>query len=146
MGKKTLVIFIGIILLASISFILPSITLADSLQFEVNQIDHLVTPVYGGLLYITDTVKITPTVQNALIEEFSIGFPIDYGGNLRFSMAYGLENNESLEIIPNTGLGTIGYYGITVVFPVEVRDQLYNGQSYTFEVTFITLPLKIYVS
>lgn len=131
------VILIGVIALASLSFIAPSITYADPLQFEVNQVDHYVTPIYGGLLYITDTVKITPTDQDAVIEEFPIGFPIVYGENLRFSMAYGAENNESLEIVSNTGLGSIGYYGITVVFPEEVREQLSNGQSYTFEVTFI---------
>jgi len=135
--KKIQVILIGIIALASLSFLAPFITYADSLQFEVNQIDHCVTPIYGGLLYITDTVKITPTEQDAEIEEFLIGFPIEYRENFRLSMAYGAEDNEPLEIVSNTGLGTIGYHGITVVFPEEVREQLYNGQSYTFEVTFV---------
>ncbi len=137
MEKKMQVILIGIIALALLSFLAPSITYADSLQFEVDQIDHCVTPIYGGLLYITDTVKITPTEQDAEIGEFSIGFPIEYRENFRLSMAYGAEDNEPLEIVSNTGLGTIGYHGITVVFPEEVREQLYNGQSYTFEVTFV---------
>jgi len=53
-------------------------------------------------------------------------------------MAYNATNfDEQLDVVLDTGLGVTGYYGVTVVFPNEVRDLLYNGQSYTFTVTFV---------
>jgi len=137
--KVTVLMLIPFLLVTSISLFASQEVYANSPSLvQVETIDHLVTPIYGGLIIINDTIKISPTVQNATIENFLIGFPSEYGPNLRLALAYTAENfSEKLDTISDTGLGVIGYYGITVVFPDEVRDLLYNGQSYTFTVTFV---------
>lgn len=139
MKKATLFLLISFLSIASISLLSPHTTYATSpSQIQVDRIDHVITPIYGGILLINDTIKISPTTENATIENFSIGFPLKYKTNLRFSMAYNVEDfNEQLDVILDAGLGVVGYYGVTVVFPNEVRDLLYNGQPYTFTVIFI---------
>ncbi|MDH5447603.1 MAG: hypothetical protein OEX01_01170 [Candidatus Bathyarchaeota archaeon] len=139
MKKATLFLLIFFLSIGSIFLLSPHTTYATSpSQIQVDRIDHVITPIYGGILLINDTIKISPTTENATIENFSIGFPLKYKTNLRFSMAYNAEDfNEQLDVILDAGLGVVGYYGVTVVFPNEVRDLLYNGQPYTFTVIFI---------
>ncbi len=143
--KATLLLLIFILPIASISLLTPHNAYAASPeQVQVEKIDHVVEPIYGGLVVINDTVKITPTTQNTAIESFSIGFPIEYRANLRFTVAYDAEDsNKQLDTILDTGLGVTGYYGLTIVFPDEVQDLLYDGQSYTFTVAFVFSELII---
>lgn len=93
-------------------------------------------PIYGGLLLINDTIKISST-ENTIIENFSIGCPLKYRTNLRFAIAYD-EDFEKLpdEPILDTGLEVTGYYGVTFVFP-NGGIVLDIGQSYTFTVVFV---------
>jgi len=115
---------------------------ASPLPIQVEKIDHVVTPVYGGLVLINDTLKISPTVENATIERFSIGFPRKYSANMRYSMAFSSENfNEHLQVDLDTGLGVAGYYGVTITFPPEIRDLLHNGESHTFTIIFVLADL-----
>lgn len=139
MQKATLILLISFLSISSISLLSPNKVYATSpSQIQVDRIDHVVTPIYGGILFINDTIKISPTTENATIENFSIGFPLKYKTNLRFSMAYNTTNfDEQLDVILDTGLGVTGYYGVTVVFPNKVRDLLYDGQHYTFTIVFI---------
>lgn len=109
----------------------------NSSHFQIDEVDHSIVPIYGGLLLVNDTIKISPSVENALIGEFSIGFSAEYKANLRYSMAHVFGSNEILDVILDTGLGSIGYYGVTVIFPEEIRDQLKGGQSLTFTVVFV---------
>jgi hypothetical protein len=137
--KTSFILMVSVFIIASIAILAPRNTYAASpSQVRVDKIDHAVVPLYGGLLLINDTVRITPTFENTTIEDFRIGFPLEYKGNLYHSMAYETENtNERLDVVSNTGLGTVGYYGVTVNFPSRVRDLLYDGQSYTFTVVFV---------
>jgi len=137
--KTTALLLISFLSLISISLLAPHNTHATTpSQIQIDKIDHIVTPIYGGLLLINDTIKISPTTENATIENLAIGFPQKYKTNLRYAIAYNTENpNEQLDVTLDTGLGVVGYYGLTVTFPTEVRDLLYSGQFYTFTVVFI---------
>ncbi len=105
---------------------------------RVESVDHVVVPVYGGLLLINDTVRISAATENTTIEKFLIGFPLSYKANLVYSAAYDSKSPQNeLSLTLDTGLGATGYYGVTVVFPAEARDSLYRGESYTFTVVFI---------
>lgn len=130
---------VSIFIIASIMILFPRNTYAASASpVRVDKIDHAIAPLYGGLLLINDTVRITPTSENTTIEGFRLGFSHAYKGNIHHSIAYEGENtNERLDVVPNTGLGTVGYYGVTVSFPSRVRDLLYDGQPYTFTVVFV---------
>jgi hypothetical protein len=137
--RTSLILMISVFVVASIAILAPRNTYAASPSpVRVDRIDHAVAPLYGGLLLINDTVRITPTAENTTIEDFRIGFSLEYEKNLHYSTAYEAENtNERLDVVVNTGLGTVGYYGVTVNFPSRVRDLLYEGQSYTFTVVFV---------
>ncbi|MGB9135296.1 MAG: hypothetical protein WCC63_06930 [Candidatus Bathyarchaeia archaeon] len=139
MKKASLFLTISVFVITSIALFAPCNTYAASpSQVRVDRVDHAVAPLYGGLILINDTVRITPTSGNTTIEEFSIGFSLEYKDNLRYSMAYESENiGKPLNIILDTGLDVEGYYGVTVSFPEEARDLLYNGHSYTFTVMFV---------
>jgi hypothetical protein len=137
--RTSFILMISVFVVASITILAPRNACAASPSpVRVDMIDHAVAPLYGGLLLINDTVRITPTAENTTIENFRIGFSLEYEKNLCYSTAYDAENtNERLDVVANTGLGTVGYYGVTVNFPSRVRDLLYNGQSYTFTVVFV---------
>ncbi len=138
MRKTTLLLLISLLSLTSISLFFPCDSYAASQShMRVDRIDHVVAPVYGGLLFINDTVTISPTTENATIERFSIGFPLEYKANLRFSMAYDAEDfDEKLDVVLDTGLGVVGYYGVTIVFP-NGGVTLDINQSYAFTVVFV---------
>lgn len=139
MKRTLLVLVVSVFVIASIAILFPCNTYAaSSSPVRVDKIDHAIAPLYGGLLLINDTVRITPTSENATIEGFRIGFSLEYKGNIHHSIAYESGNtDERLDVVSNTGLGTVGYYGVTVSFPSRVRDLLYDGQSYTFTVAFV---------
>lgn len=137
--KASLLLIISILSIVSIFLLVPYGAHGDpTSQVKVDKIDHVVSPIYGGLLLINDTFTVSSTVENTTITDFSIGFPLKYGANLRYCGVYNATNfDESFEVLLNTGLGVTGYYGVTVVFPDEVRNLLYNGQTYTFTVVFL---------
>lgn len=71
-------------------------------------------------------------------ESFSLGFPLKYRRNLQYAVAYDMNDpSKRLNLTLGTGLGVIGYYGVTITFPQEVRDLMHDGQSYTFTVVFV---------
>ena len=139
MKRTSFILVVSVFIIASITILFPRNTYAaSSSPVRVDKIDHAIAPLYGGFLLINDTVRITPTSENTTIEGFRTGFSLEYKGNLHYSIAYEGENtNERLDVVSNTGLGTVGYYGVTVSFPSRVRDLLYDGQSYTFTVVFV---------
>jgi len=140
--KATLLLLVIFLPIISIVTLAPhDARAAFPSEIQVDNVDHIIAPIYGGLLLINDTVRISPTTQNTTITDFSIGFPLDYRDNLRFSMAYGAgDPNRRLGIVLDTGLGVTGYYGVTVVFP-EGGITLNSGQSYNFTVVFVLIDL-----
>ncbi|UCG35990.1 MAG: hypothetical protein JSV64_04995 [Candidatus Bathyarchaeota archaeon] len=110
---------------------------ATSTLIQVDRIDRIVTPLYGGLLLVNDTVRISPTAVNAVIRDFSLGFPLSYRSNLQLAIAYGEDPDTLLDVFLDTGIGVIGYYGITVAFPEETQNALYEGQPHVFTVVWL---------
>lgn len=107
-------------------------------QVQVDRVDHVITPVYGGLLLINDTIRISPVAENATIERFSIGFPLEYKSNFLFATAYNAQDHsKQLDVNFDTGIGEIGYYGITVSFSDEVSELIYGGESFDLTVVFV---------
>ncbi len=137
MRKAALLLIVFIFPIASIFLSSNTLYAVPSSMVQVDQIDHTITPYYGGLVTINDTVTISPIAQSTTVDSFIIGFPSKYETNLRFSMAYdGTNSSKELDMVLDTGLGVIGYYGVSIVFPNEIREVLYNGQSYTFTIIF----------
>ncbi len=117
----------------------PSVgaTPSSSANFQVNQVDHAVEVRDGGLVIINDTIKLSATSESEeLLQNFSMGFPFQYGSNLDYSFAYDASNPNTRHVVAlDVGLGRIGFYGINVVFgtPVNISD----GGSYGFTVTYV---------
>lgn len=138
MGKEVNNILVLLALFALLFLLTPAdVHGTSSSMIKVDKIDRVVVPIYGGLILINDTIQISPTEENILVDHFSAGFAIGYKPNLRLIMAHGGENFEPLEVIQDTGLGSIGFYGAHVVLSSVARDRLHNGQPYTFKVTYL---------
>jgi hypothetical protein len=128
------------VLLASLASLLTPNTVYGTppAPIRVEKIDHVVMPIYGGTILINDTITISSSTGNSTTDSFSIGFPLKYRMNLQSSVAYNTHDpSDELNVTLNTGLGVIGYYGVTVAFPREVSDLIHDGHSYTFTVVFI---------
>ena len=105
---------------------------------NIEKIDHMVMPIYGGTILINDTITISSSMGDGAPESFSLGFPLKYQMNLQHAVAYDLNDpSRRLNVTLDAGLGVIGYYGVTVIFPQEVRAVMHEGQSYTFTVVFV---------
>ncbi len=123
--------------LTSLTFIVKNGTCNTS-QIQVERVNHTITPLYGGLLLINDTICISPIVPDATVEEFTIGFPMRYKANLIFAIAYEyLDSTSPLDVTLDTGMGVLGYYGVTVSFPDEVTELIHGDGSYNFTVVFL---------
>lgn len=137
MRKTTILLLVGFLLAMSFSLSVPNGTCTTP-QVQVDKVDHVITPVYGGLLLINDTIRISPVIENAIIEEFSIGFPLEYKANFLFAIAYNAQDSsKQLDVNFDTGIGAIGYYGITVSFSDEVSKLIYDGESFDLTVVFV---------
>ena len=70
------------------------------------------------------------------LQNFSIGFPFQYGSNLDYCYAYDVSKPDvQFEVALDLGLGRVGFYGINLIFdePIDVSD----GKSYGFAVVFV---------
>jgi hypothetical protein len=120
------------------------------------QVDHFIEIRNGGLVLINETVTLsTQSNESAnLINNFSVGFPFEYGEKEPFGGPEGTEYQTTrerfypdycfafdsqrrlLEVLPDVGLGKIGFYGANVVFPQPVNVS--NGQPpYSFTIVFV---------
>ncbi len=136
MKKATLPLLMLLFSGISILILIPNrVNAASTSQIQVDRINHIVAPLYGGLIMINDTVQISPENEGIQVENFSIGFSLKYNQNLCSVTAID-ENSERLEVTLDTGLGVVGYYGVTLAFPNE-GIALDPNQSYTFTVMFL---------
>jgi hypothetical protein len=138
--RKTSLLIAMFIPLVSMGVLLGPRTTYGATAGSVNieKIDHMVMPIYGGAILINDTITISSSMGNGAPESFSLGFPLKYRMNLQQAVAYDMNDaNRRLNVTLDAGLGVIGYYGVTVTFPQEVRDLMHDGQPYTFTVVFV---------
>ncbi len=113
-------------------------TFSPSTDIQVDQVSHKVQIQDGGLVVINDTLKLSPGagVGSVLLQNFSMGFPFEYGFDLDYCFAYDASDpNVLLEVELDVGLGRIGFYGVNVIFPEGVS--INNGGSYDLIVVFV---------
>ena len=112
---------------------------SSSADVQVEQVSHTVQILEGALVIINDTLKLSPKagVNMVSLQNFSLGFPFQYGFNLDYCFAYEASNPDTmLEVELDTGLGRPGFYGVNVVFPEPSLD-IANGESYNLTVIFV---------
>jgi len=109
----------------------------QTLSSENIKVDHVLEIRNGGLIIINDTVTLSAsTGENVTLQSFSIGFPFCYRSNIDYCFAYDTANPENrFEVVPDVGLGKIGFHGVNVMFPepVDIR----GGESFSFTVVFV---------
>lgn len=119
------------------TFALTPVSATPSVDLQVTQVDHAVEVRVGGLVAISDTIMLSATGEDVIsLQNFSMGFPFQYGSNLDYSFAYETSNPDIQHtVVLDVGLGRIGFYGINVIFssPVDVSE----NKSYEFTVTFV---------
>jgi len=114
-------------------------TASSSADVQVDQVSHTIKIQEGALVIINDTLKLSPKAgkSTVLLQNFSLGFPFQYGFNLDYCFAYEASNNGTwLDVELDTGLGRLGFYGVNVIFP-EPGVNIGNGESYNLTVIFV---------
>ena len=112
---------------------------SSSADVHIEQVSHTIEILDGALVMINDTLKLSPKagVNMVSLQNFSLGFPFQYGFNLDYCFAYEASNPDTmLEVELDTGLGCLGFYGVNVVFPEPSLD-IANGESYNLTVIFV---------
>ena len=138
--KKTLfllLLFTSSLLLLS-TFALPAVKAAlSSADLQVTKVEHAIEVREGGLVVISDTVTLSATGEDVIsLQNFSMGFPFQYGSNLDYGFAYEASNPDIQHtVVLDVGLGRIGFYGANVIFssPVNISE----NKSYAFTVTLL---------
>jgi hypothetical protein len=106
------------------------------------RINHLVTVYDGGMVIVSDTIKLskktgqTPTAFSS----FQLGFPNDFRSSIYQVWAYEGQNTEQrLAVDLDTGLGIEGFYGVRVHFTNPVDLNSVNSFSFTVVYEFSDL-------
>jgi hypothetical protein len=101
------------------------------------RVDHEIHIQNGGSIIINDTISLSTErgVNLAPLQSFPMGFPYEYKAYIDYCFAYDASNREQLNLELDVGLGRIGFYGISVVFPFQVNVS--DGESYNFTMTFV---------
>jgi len=103
---------------------------------QVDQVDHIIRILDGGTVAISDTIKLSAK-QNTTLTEYSLGFPYKYQQRLAYCYAFNTANSsETFDVLLDTGLEQIGYYGAKVIFP-QGGIQLRSGESFSFTMVFV---------
>jgi len=115
----------------------PARASSENASFDVD-IDHIVEIRDGGMLVINDTVRLS-TKPEETVEPFAgylLGFPYGYQTSFTYAFAYETSNPSSrLTLELNVGMGRVGLFGVSVVFPQAV--DISNGRQYEFTVVFV---------
>jgi len=129
-------------------------TASSQVDVQVDMVNHTVQIGYacarermegaeieeGALVIINDTLKLSPKQPETwvLLQNFSLGFPYEYGFNLEYCFAYDASNPDELLPQPqlDVGLGRIGFYGVNVIFP-EPGVNITDREPYDLTVVFV---------
>jgi hypothetical protein len=138
--KKTLFLlflFTSSLLLLSAHTLHASATSSPSVKLQISKVEHAIEIRDGGVVIINDTIRLSATGEDIIsLQNFSIGFPFQYGSNLDHGFAYETSNpTVRHDMAFDVGLGKIGFYGINVIFnsPVDISA----NESYEFTATFV---------
>ena len=123
-------------------------TASSSADVQVDQVSHTIKIQEGALVIINDTLRLSPKAGESTVslQNFSLGFPFQYGFDLDYCFAYEASDPDTwLDVEFDTGLGRLGFYGVNVVFP-EPGVNIGEGESYNLAVIFVfsnLYPLKL---
>jgi len=145
LSRKSITIFtvFSLALLSTMVFsIATQSTYAQDASTTDIRVNHVVTVYDGGMVIISDTVKLskktgqTPTAFSS----FQLGFPNDFRSSIYQVWAYEGQNPEQrLAIDLDTGLGVEGFYGVRVHFANPVDLNAVNSFSFTVVYEFSDL-------
>jgi len=116
-----------------------AVTASSSADVQVDQVSHTITIQEGALVFINDTLKLSPKAGESTVslQNFSLGFPFQYGFDLDYCFAYEASDPDTwLDVELDTGLGRLGFYGVNVVFP-DLGMNIGTGESYNLTVIFV---------
>ncbi len=110
---------------------------STSANLQVSKVDHAIEVRKGGLVVINDTVRLSAIGEGVIsLQNFSMGFPFQYGSNLDYGFAYETSNPDIQHtVVLNVGSRRIGFYGVNVNFDRTV--DVSENKSYEFTVTFV---------
>ncbi|MDH5449898.1 MAG: dolichyl-diphosphooligosaccharide--protein glycosyltransferase subunit 1 [Candidatus Bathyarchaeota archaeon] len=102
------------------------------------QVDHTFEIQNGGLVILEENFRLTNKhgEDTVLLQNFTTGFPFEYGSNLDGCFAYSEAPYQQLDLLHDVGLGKIGFYGTTVKFPNSGIPISIN-ETYSFAVVFV---------
>jgi hypothetical protein len=134
---KPVLLLVCALSLLAISLTPYSRSSPEAASFDV-KIVHFVDVRESSLLVVNDTVTLSCATGESPepVQDFVLGFPFSYGGNLVQAFAHeGGNQSLRLGLDLNTGIGRIGFYGVTVNFEPAVN--IGNDDSYQFSVVFV---------
>jgi hypothetical protein len=124
--------------LLAISLTPSSRSSPETAPFDVKIVHFVDIRESGLLLVMNETVTLSTAPGESLdpVQNFALGFPFSYQTNLVQAFAHETGNQSlRLNLEPNTGIGRIGFYGVTVNF--EPAVDISDGNSYQFSVVFV---------
>jgi hypothetical protein len=104
-------------------------SLSPSVKIEVN---HFIDIREGGLALVNDTITLSPGEDASLTNSFPVGFPFEYRKDQvtkeRFypDYCFAFDSNGALEVLPDIGLGRLGFYGVNVTLGARSSEQPYS--------------------
>jgi len=106
------ILTVAMIVLVSFSFNLK--TVKASPDYNIERVDHTITPMYNGYVLINDTI----TVSGQVSDRFLLGFPHKYASYALRGLAYGTNRANSFPVNLDVPLeNRVGFYGIEIDFP-----------------------------
>lgn len=85
---------------------------AANTDYTIENVDHIIEPMYNGYIFINDTIQISGTASNG----FLIGLPYKYGPHILRCVAYNA--TDVFQVNLNVPLeNRMGFYGAKINFP-----------------------------
>ncbi|MCW4006513.1 MAG: hypothetical protein NWF04_07990 [Candidatus Bathyarchaeota archaeon] len=113
--KRTVVVLVVVFLAVSLSLqVNLQSANAQTANYTVEQVDHLVQVLSSGHLVVTDTIH----TSGQLPSSFQIGFPFKYGSHLLNAMAYD-SNNQALPVTLGVQMQDQGFYAASINLPAQ---------------------------
>jgi len=126
--KKSVAVFAILTITLTFLFLISPIikTAKAEGNYTIEHVDHTISVMYNGYLLVNDTI--TLNVTGSASNDFTIGFPQEYGSDVLRCTAY--DGSTSLPTTLNVPVGDrVGFYGVKIQFP--------NGAPETFSVYFV---------
>ena len=139
MNKRTLqlvlILVFFVFLQVSASLGVNATIIETSLDIQIN---HTFEIQNGGLVVLKENFKLTNKHGGdmVLLQNFTTGFPFEYGSKLGCCFAYSEAPNNQLDLLHDVGLGKIGFYGTTIKFP-NSGIPIGINEIYSFTVVFV---------